>query len=127
MAGDVTQALQLAFDKLGEIAQHYGPSALDLATRAERMQGIASIVEGAFAFGISALSIAALRHALKKLREDDDDAPWVVVLVIGAVIGMISFFVGCAGLFDVWAWTALFDPKLALAHDVLSALTAKAS
>lgn len=124
---DNTQALQFAFDRLGSIAQHYGPSAIDLAVRAARMEGVASIIEGVIALGVSLVCLALVRRALKKLPETADEAPWIVVLVGGGILGIISAIVACCGLFDVWAWTALFDPKLALAHDILTALTAKAS
>lgn len=128
MAGDTTEALQFAFQKLSELAHQFGPAAVDVAVQVERLDAINKL-SGIPAWGLVAL-VAALgvHHCLRRLKEDTYEAESLYAVgsfLLGLVaIGASIAAVVCA--FDVWAWTGLFNPKLALAHDVLTALASKA-
>jgi len=119
---EATEALKLAFGKIEELTRQYGPQAVDTAAEVTRVNAIGHFM---WAGGFATLTFACaalLALSIWRLRKGDgyDDGPWEFGCVAGGLGGLISFAVAVAGLFDVWAWVALSNPKLALAHDVLA-------
>lgn len=117
-----------AIAKLGQLSQEHGPQAVNLAAQVVQVNAINTLT-GIPAWG--AVTAAALYgchwcfRRFEKVRQggeyDEYDAPlWLCGIVpfgIGALIGFTGFMYA---LFDVWAWVALFNPKLALAHEVFA-------
>jgi len=139
MSVDVQFNVDQALAKLGELVSAHGPQAVDLAAQVVQVNGFGQVAIGAFALAIAvSVAVAALRllrlalrlEGERKARVQDrsgaalypsanSEPAWVGLLVSG-VIGTGALIVALNCLLDVWAWVAIFNPKLALAHQVLA-------
>lgn len=121
---DTAQALQAAFEKLGELAHQYGPSALDTAEKVVQINAINTLT-GIIGWGLVLGACVWLTFRARSMAVDDGD--WWPGVFVCLALDLTFLIVVLIYLFDVWAWVGLFNPKLGLAHDVLTALMQKAS
>lgn len=122
MSVDVKLDLDAAFNKLGEVAAKYGPQAVDVAAEVVRVNAIGTIVVGLACAVLLGLCIFFFRWGLKKNQDNyyDDYMP----VLVSSSCGIILFGIAAAlHLLNIWAWVALFNPKLALARDIWVKLT----
>lgn len=136
---NMDQALQ----KLGELVAKHGPQAVDLAAQVVQVNAVGAIAQAVASVAIAGLSgwatmklwrLAKQSMAADKKATDawirdhtgalsmPSDNGWLWCIPATAATGAAVVFTinGVAGLFDTWAWVALFEPKLALAHQVLA-------
>lgn len=135
--GEAAQALQYAFEKLGEIAHQYGPPAVNAAAEVVKVNAIGNLVAGGVCAVLTAASfygaIRCGRMARVEGKKDIFDQNDLFLIggavgcgVLGLASAILAIIVLCT-VCDVWLWTALFNPKLALAHEVMKALAGRAS
>lgn len=117
-----------ALAKLGELATQHGPQAVDLAAQVVQVDAAGGLVIG------TACLLAAViggRKAIKVLRagydEEWGDGPLIVGGIVGCVVAALVGIFGAACLLDIWNWVGVFNPKLALAHEVFVKLARAAS
>ena len=142
MSVDVQFNVDQALTKLGELVSKHGPQAVDLAAEVVRVNAIGTIVPGLIGALVSAASVygacklyalgtrknkehAAAYNAYLKDRtgtlsnpDDESIAPFGIAIGLG-VVALFSTITSLVLLTDVWAWVALFNPKLALAREVI--------
>ncbi len=92
------------------------PQALDLAIQHERWEGIGGVTLGAALLALAIISLVILTKVGKEDRSDP--TPFFLLFTGGAFLvpGLICFL-------NPWNWVAIFDPKIALLHDVIVKLT----
>lgn len=136
-----------ALDRLAELVRQHGPEAVNIAVQVVQINAIQGVVVAAAAlvalvvtirFATSRLSRAikqqtahdrafetyiktdgaddTLRRAWKN-TPDSDPVDWIAGGA-AAVIAAVSFVMATTCLLNIWTWIALFNPHLALAHDV---------
>lgn len=128
MAAEIQFNVDQAIAKLGELVSKHGPQAVDLAAQVVQVQAVGNLGIGVLT---SAASIAGFigvaRHIQStKARYGEryditDTSP--VIVAGGGTISAIAGLVALTYLLDVWNWVALSNPKLALAHQVLTRVT----
>lgn len=119
-----------ALAKLGELVQQHGPDAVNLAAQVVQVNAAGNLIVGVLALAAAGGCAALIKRPLKVVREESakdfmvrNDARelfGVVGVVALTIVGTILAIVSAVSLFDVWTWIGLFNPKLALAHEVLS-------
>lgn len=130
------QQLDLTFTNLSQLSRAYGAPAVDLAERVLQRDAIGALIGGGGSGVIGAvalvLSYTFLRAAGKEVKKDILDQSFSILFggaFGGIILGVIGVVVGVTGfskLIDTWAWTALFDPHLALAHQIFGSMGAGA-
>lgn len=116
------QAIDRAFQKLSELAAQYGPSAVDTAAEVVRVSAVGDLMRAGGALALCLLFGGACAFFGWRAAKADtlDEEGWMN-LAVGCFFVAVGFLLGSLfGLLDVWMWTALVNPKLALAHDLLS-------
>ena len=107
-------------EKLDKLATEYAPDVIDSAIEVVRVSGFGSLIYGLLAVGF----IFSLWLAYKKIKSYEIDSAyeepiWGGFFLVSIVGGVISVVVIIETLFDIWTWVAIFNPKLALAHQIL--------
>lgn len=128
MAVDIQFNADQALSKLGELVAKHGPEAVDLAAQVVRVNAL-NTLSGVIGYGaLAGLTFAALRFALARAKEHQsrdayDDLPkvgWGFAIAASGVGATGFAWAAAASALNIWAWVALFNPKLALAHQVLA-------
>lgn len=101
--------------KFDDLATQYTPEVVDAALSVVQVNGISSIL-----FGISLIIIVVFADVLRvkvfsKLNNQDKQVWSFFALVFMTISSIMAFFY----LTSVWTWVAIFNPKLALAHQLL--------
>lgn len=138
---DATEALKLAFDKLAELANTYGPPAVNTAAEVVRINAIGSLAVAALGVAMAtAGGVVFCRYITKAIKASADWDAWIedrtnklsrpsvdsaaylpVLIPSGAAV-VLGLAVSIFRLVNVWTWVALWNPKLALAAKVVNAL-----
>ena len=114
-------------DKLDSLATQYAPDVVDAAVSSVQVSAVSHLVGGlvAMAGGILALWIATNFANYAKAKKDkggymsDWEIGVAISFVAGGLGGAILFLVCISQLFEVWNYVEIFNPKLALAHQML--------
>jgi len=117
-------------NRLENLAEQYTPEVIDMAMSAVLMTGIADLVSTFFwmAFSVIWLFMARKFYFFCAYKEQYGDSSiwdswdWDLlkfILYISLSIPIILLIVGINLLTDLWTWIAIFNPKLALAHQLL--------
>lgn len=119
--------------KLTELAQQYGPDVVDAALVVARVEAAQVIMSGATASVIGAVAVyyglrmfraGCEQGRIYRLPETCYDAPEGSFLRIAGVItlslGVVSAICAAIKLSNLWAWVGMFEPKLYIAHRLLS-------
>lgn len=125
MADGITFNVDAALQKLGELVQAHGQQVVDTAASVVQVNAANELI-GAVGWALVVAVFALLaRKGAAKWRATggnflDVHPLWVIstVLMSMAAIGVLIFAV-IPPIFSVWNWVALFNPKLALAHDIM--------
>lgn len=130
MAAEIQFNVDAALAKLGELVAKHGPDAVNLAAQVVQINAVQTLLTGAASAVILGVAVKAFgffaRRQQAAYAEDDIGLPmigWLLVLLGDLIAGGIATAYTLGDLLDVWAWVALFNPKLALAHEVLAKLT----
>jgi len=127
---DVQFNVDAALAKLEALVAAHGPQAVDVAAHVAQINALNTLAElpgyGLLA-GVGAYSARwCFRRADRRDPDgyrDEDQIFWLIPAGLTAVASFFMLGAAVTALFDVWAWVALFNPKLALAHQILAKLT----
>lgn len=118
--------INVTFTNLSQLSHVYGAPAVDLAGRVLERTAQGQIYFGLFLCVVGpiiALIICLLTFLYYKKKEDyRSESLFVHFFAIGLFISCISVILGAIFLSDIWQWTALTDPKLALAHKIFGSM-----
>lgn len=118
--------------KMAELAQQYGPEAIDAGLAVARIEAAQGIVKG-FVFLIVSAVFSFICYKLTKigfnlariykLPETSYSAPdgtWqIAVGICAGVLASITGITFVVALSDIWNWVGIFEPKLWIAHRLL--------
>jgi hypothetical protein len=123
IVADIQFNVDAALQKLSELVQAHGQSVMNTAITVERMSALNSLF-GAAGWGLTAGALVwgtskLIVYWKDKLDKYDSVFLWIVVGVLWIIAGGMFIFGFVNTLFSAWTWIGLFDPKLALAHDIM--------
>ena len=119
-----------ALAKLGELVSKHGPDAVNLAAQVVQVDALNRLTNLPFFAALSAATFMLARWFLKRadaIEDEYDRTGWHIGMAFSGGASVLTFIPAVWTLFDVWMWVALFNPKLALAHEVFERLTKVAS
>lgn len=118
--------ISVTFTNLSQLSHVYGAPTVDLAGQVLQRTAQGSIFMGIAMVLISIalffLSIYSCRKSNKAPRGSNAEAVFVLLTIFTTTISLPTIIVGFICLCDIWQWTALFDPKLALAHKIFGSM-----
>lgn len=120
----MSNTLDITFTNLSQLSRAYGAPAVDLAGRVLQQSAHGQIIYGIGA-GIACAVVLVLATVLFFTNKDEDGFLNIFGILLGAfaVIGSIPLAIfSFVCLTDTWAWTALSDPNLALAHKIFGSM-----
>lgn len=120
------EQIDLTFTRLSQLSRAYGAPAVDMAERVLQRAAVGQLVGGAvFLLGGVALGFGAAWciRRLKKSDYSDADTGYFFGALFGTILAAVGLIAGVLMLSDVWAWTALTDPSLALARDIYGSIS----
>jgi len=114
-------------DKLDALTTQYAPDVIDKAVTAVSMTGIHNLVNSFAGFialyGAWFATKKITAYFIKRKKEDGYMSDWEIGYTLSYLVGgLVCFFIAIFNvwtIFDVWNWTAIFNPELAMAHRVL--------
>ncbi len=119
-----------AFGKLADLAAEHGPAALSAAENVKRINGLEDLSGAAVWGGVAIVMILMSKYLFNKAKSIpdgfDSDLNKVGLNVSGGISSIIALWIGAVSvqvLLNPWVWTAIFNPKLALARDIWVKLT----
>ncbi len=122
------QSLDVTFTNLSQLSRAYGAPAVEMAEKVLQRSAQGQIFVGlGLLAGAGVLALTATRLGISFRRADDCGNEGALV---GCLFGCIFTVLGTIGatiggflmVSDIWAWTALTDPALALAHKVFGSM-----
>lgn len=114
-----------ALAKLGDLVAKHGPDAVNAAAEVQQINGINTLVGGLGYAAFGGVAILLAKYCLRRLSGVEDpydtgSVGWGAGTAATSALALIMAYATLAALLDVWAWVALFNPKLALAHAILA-------
>jgi len=116
---EIIDKLQQAATNAATAAGKAAPQMLDYAIRITHWDGIQNVLVGFFLLLLASIGISIFVRkweAICNLSHDDELCLLCFfggVAILGTLIGALCL------LLDVWNWVAIYDPKVALAHQLL--------
>ena len=111
---------------------HYAPQAWHTMLVVKQIDSLGTLLNGGLTLLLAIIAWIVcglcLRAALKFHAETDDYgnlkhkydmAPAFPGIVVGGVVGLIASIVTFLTLSDIWAWVGVYNPSIAVAHDIL--------
>lgn len=109
-------AIATLADKLTEMAKQYGPDVADGALQMARIDAANHLLPSLVALFLA----PAFYVTARKLNPEDWHQPSLRGLAtIGAGLGCAVSTLVSFGIFDLWQWVGIFEPKLWLAKRIL--------
>lgn len=105
-------------DLIAKAASKAGPQVMKFAVAQEYWSGIGDIIIGFFFLIVALIGIVLFFRYLKDLR--DMVEPGGPIALVGGIGGIVSLVVSGLNLLDIWNWVAVFNPRIALFHDILN-------
>lgn len=118
------EQLDLTFTRLSQLSRAYGAPTIDMAERVLQRAAAGQLLSGVvFLVGGAAIGLGAawcIRRMNNYALDGSlaGDLGCIFGSTFGSVLAVAGIVSGSLMLSDVWAWTALTDPSLALAHDI---------
>ncbi|MEM7468887.1 MAG: hypothetical protein AAF387_18625 [Pseudomonadota bacterium] len=116
------KALSL-LEKFEDLASEYSPQVIEAAVEAVRVSAIGELLQAFIALLLLVLVAWAFRWGLVQAKAIDCSENRVVArgtsFVFLVLFGGICLIHILSSVGDVWVWTSLVNPELALAHKVL--------
>lgn len=120
MSVDIQFNADQAIAKLGELVARHGPQAVELAAEVVRMNAVGHLAYSAGWLIVSVVgTILSVRYWRWLMGPTGDDEAGFGAFVLSLAVGA-AWIVTLVRLLNVWTWVALFNPKLALAHEVIA-------
>ncbi len=130
-----------ALRQLGELVRQHGPDAVNIAAQVVQVNAVGQLIGGAVSAGVA---IAAGYFGAKVMREAvkagakyekatqawfrdrtgdlsmPSDTHFGLYLLGGTLVAVatVCTITALGNLADIWTWTGIFNPRLALAHDI---------
>lgn len=103
---------------LTRLVNEWAPAALELGVKITFWNGVNNIFQGVIGLLITFFCYKFIRHN-QHVMDEPDITPLQALVIAACVffIGGIVLFL-CSGIFNIWTYVALFDPKTAFAHDI---------
>lgn len=106
--------------RIAALADQYGPSVIDAAKEAARMQAYSSVQGHIIGLILCAALILLARWCWRKNVTDDTDIPFgrigaCILFGIGGIVGTVAI----TGLTDPWLWSTFKNPELWIAKKTL--------
>lgn len=117
--------------KLSDIGNKYGGDVVDLTLAVVRFEGIAHVGKGVALLGAAGSLAYVFKKFLKyynknETRHNDYVDGYVVIgmcgMIASGVGGCIAAVVSLVHLINPWKWIAIFEPKVALAKQIISSM-----
>jgi len=113
-------------DKIEAITTNYAPDVAEAALAVVRISAMQDLVTAVIGLVLMVCGFFGFRWAinfcLRKKEEDGYWSDWEIgymgLSVLAIVLGIAGVFDVVIGFSNVWMWTALFNPELALAHKI---------
>lgn len=122
-----TDSIQLVINTIGTALSKYGPQALETMLSVVRYQGLGAIIIGLTLWVTSIPLCVFAFHCWKRAGKVErfDSTDWRFAASICFIgFAVLHLFAG-SFLFNIWTWVAIFDPKIALAHQILTQIGTK--
>lgn len=124
----MSETLDATFTNLSQLSRAYGAPAVSLAERVIQKTAEGTILIGMIlvvtGFVLLWPTFLGFKYS-KKAYRDGNDSLETILWLFGAfsfVIVCVSWAMSFNFLHDIWEWTALTDPQLALAHRVFGSM-----
>ena len=105
-----------------EITKQYAPDVANAILAVVRINGIQELFQVLGCFFFAGICAFVAKLSYKKCHGNiysDLCGPMVIFGIMGATVTGV---VGIVNAIDVWMWVAIFEPKLRLAKDIISAV-----
>jgi len=119
-----TKAVEI-LDKLEAITENYAPDVAQAAVTAVKISAIGEIIGVFILLSVLIAGFYGTKRVctyFDDLHKEDRNAMWsecgFVTYLISGIIGLVLAFGVIFTIGDIWVWTALFNPELALAHKI---------
>jgi hypothetical protein len=119
MYDQIKQDVIALADILGEKLVEIGPQAREVALGVARMEGLSSLLP-ALPMAILAIFGWYLGGKIYVWANDDSDGEFIGIMVKFFSIPLLIMSV--IWVFDTWAWVAVFNPELYIAHQVIESV-----
>lgn len=114
-------------DKLEKLTEAYAPEVVEKALQAVTVSGVSSVIYAVAGIILSILfykiMIISVKFFERRGKEDGPYNDWDVGMYLSYVAGTTIIFVtlleNILTLINLWVWIAIFNPELALAHQIL--------
>ena len=103
--------------KLEALATEHGAEAVNTAATIVQVNAVINLVWGGFFLCLFLTCIWFDWFCIKK-TSDDLKEDWSAGIAISILVGLFSSILCGVFWLNIWNWIALFNPKLALAHDI---------
>jgi Co/Zn/Cd efflux system component len=110
-------------DIISKAAMKAGPQVMQFAIQNQRWCGVQDLAVGCF-FLLIAVVCAFLFHRHAKHVKDCEE-PGLSLAVGSGIVGIITLILSACSLLNIWNWVAVFNPKIALFHDILTKFLSK--
>lgn|ERR1043166_1341375 len=120
---EILGQLQSAVGNVAALAGKAAPQVVEYALKVKVYEGISSLVEGLLALLFAIIVLTTMYRKRKAVIEAfdyaNDNPPVIIATIVFAVLSGIALITGVITVCDTWNWVAVFDPKIALAHDIV--------
>lgn len=118
----IDEKLGEVIDKLTKLAEQHGGAAVDLAAEVVRVDSIQSLIFGAAGLlAAGGLAWVGSRFLKRGSATGWEPGIWILGSAVPAMVSFILAIVSAPKLADFWNWAGAFDPKLALAKNIMRA------
>jgi hypothetical protein len=120
-------------DKIGEYvdiiskaAMKAGPQVMQFAIQHEHWCGVGDITIGFFFLVMTFVFLLLVKkNWTAMIRSSYEDGIPAAVGIVSAIGAACTLVVACVQLLNIWNWVAVFNPKIALFHDILTKFLSK--
>lgn len=117
--GQLQGAAGSAVEMMGKAA----PQVAEYAIKTKVYDGISTLVEGGLAFLFAVVTLIVLYRNRKSICEafdyNNENLPVIIATIVFGFASVIALIAGLCTICNGWNWVAVFDPKIALAHDIV--------
>lgn len=110
-----------ALAQVQQLVNQHGQDALNAAIAVERVNALDNFT-GVIGWGLLCGVFIWMALRAKRYGNERDDDWYIPMGICFAVATAFAIATLCC-LLNVWMWVGLFNPKLALAHDIINRVT----
>lgn len=125
----MADTLDVTFTNLSQLSRAYGSPATDMATAIIQQSAYGQLISGLAALGLAVfMGFVCYKCSRVAFAEDSYRMPVGLVLptffgaILGGVAAVAGVVISTLCLSDIWMWTAMSNPRLALAHQIFGSM-----